>query len=332
MLSFGRRQIIDPEPLDLNQLLENVGELLERLLPENIAYEFLPSSGLGITKGDRGQIEQSVVNLAVNARDAMPDGGKLTITTENVVIDDSHANAHPGSAVGHYVLLRISDTGIGIPEALRERIFEPFFTTKSEEAGSGLGLSVTFGVIKQHHGFIDLSSDLGKGTEFRIYLPITEGIRPPVRVAGGASAGRTLDQRPVGGSETLLLVEDEEQVRNLVNTFLSVAGYTVLTAEDGEIGIETFRHHKDEISLVILDVVLPKLGGYEVMQEILKLAPETRVLFTTGYSEEGIHTNFILEDDLVLLAKPYRRDSLLSKVREMLDAETAIDADLDSAD
>ncbi len=311
LLSFSSRQIMETEPLDLNNLMIETANLLPRLLPENITYEFNPGDNIGTIDGDFGQLQQSVINLAVNARDAMPDGGKLSIETSNININANYVKMHPSALVGDYVLLRVSDTGSGIPKEIQEFIFEPFFTTKREGLGTGLGLSVLFGVIKQHGGFIHLSSDPGRGTEFRIYLPIV-GSKASTNVAKPVS-------EIVHGDETLLLVEDDKQVRALANTFLKLAGYEVILAEDGEMAIEMFQKYQEEISLVVLDVVLPKIGGRQVMEEIYKLAPGLPILFCSGYSSDGIHTNFILEDDLVLLQKPYSRDNLLRKVREMLD-------------
>jgi len=311
LLSFSSRQIMETEPLDLNVLMNETGNLLQRLLPENIAYEFIPGTNLGTIDGDAGQLEQAVINLAVNARDAMPDGGKLTIETENIMIDQNYVESHPWASVGRHVLLRVSDTGTGIAEEIQDLIFEPFFTTKPEGLGTGLGLSVLFGVVKQHGGFTHLYSELDRGTEFRIYLPIIE------RTARGLK--RKLEPRITREHETVLLVEDDEQVRTLADTFLSLSGYQVILAEDGEVAIHRFREFQNKISIVILDVVLPKVDGREVMEEIHKLAPGLPILFCSGYSANGIHTNFILEDDLVLLQKPYSRDDLLRKVREMLD-------------
>ncbi len=311
LLSFSRRQIMDTKPINLNELILNIGHLLQRLLPESIQFDFIPGSSLGTIEGDQSQLEQAVVNLAVNARDAMPEGGKLTIETENIVIDQSYVESHPWAGVGRYVLLRVSDTGIGIPEEAQDRVFEPFYTTKPEGLGTGLGLSVLFGVVKQHGGFTHLYSEPGKGTEFRIYLPIVE--------RSASSLERKLVRGVTRGTETILLVEDDELVRDLATTFLGRAGYKIIPAEDGEIALEKFRQYSDSISLVILDVVLPKAGGREVMEEIHKIRPDTRILFTSGYSVNGIHTNFILEDNLVLLQKPYSRDDLLLKIREMID-------------
>ncbi len=312
LLSFSRRQIMDTRPLNLNELLENLGGFLARLLPENINYKFTPGPELGTIEGDAGQLEQAVMNLAINARDAMPDGGFLRIETKNILIDRAFVESSPWVTEGEYVMLTVTDTGIGIPEEVRDRVFEPFFTTKPEGQGTGLGLSVLFGVIKQHSGFTYLTSEVAKGTQFQIYLPV---VKRDVETTHK-------DQTPlaVTGDETLLLVEDDKQVRQLASMILTQAGYHVIEAEDGEIAVELFRQHAETISLVVLDVVLPKMGGREVLEEIRKISPEIPVLFVSGYAADGIHTNFILEDKLVLLQKPYTRTSLLGKVREMIEA------------
>ncbi|MBL4681748.1 MAG: response regulator, partial [Pseudomonadales bacterium] len=312
LLSFSRRQIMELKPLNLNELIVGLSGLLTRLIPENIEYQFIPVSDLGTINADAGQLEQAIVNLAVNARDAMPDGGKLTIETENILIDQNYVNTHPWAKLGRYVLFRVSDTGFGISLEMQERIFEPFFTTKAEGEGTGLGLSVFFGIVKQHDGFTHLYSEVGKGSEFRTYLPIVE------RNAG--SLERKLEPKLTRGQGLILIVEDEEQVCRLATTILTRAGYEVLAAEDGERAVEVFsRHHKD-LSLVLLDVVLPKLDGRGVMKEIQNINADVPILFTSGYSSNGIHTNFILEDDLILLQKPYSAESLLRKVNSTIKA------------
>ena len=311
LLSFSRRQIMEKKPLQLNELIEGLHGLLTRLLPENIEYQTILGVGVGGIEGDKGQIEQAIVNMAVNGRDAMPGGGKLTIETENILIDQNYVDTHPGTRIGRYVLVRVSDTGEGVPPEIQERIFEPFFTTKPEGQGTGLGLSVLLGIVKQHDGFTHLYSEMGKGTELRLYFPIVE--------RSVQSLERKLEAKLERGGETLLLVEDDEQVRELAERLLSRAGYTVVSAEDGEIAVEKFKEYRNSVSLVVLDVVLPKLGGNEVRKEIIKLEPDVPILFTSGYSANGIHTNFILQDGLILLQKPYNSESLLRKVRELID-------------
>jgi len=311
LLSFSRRQIIEKKPIQLNTLIEGLRDLLTRLLPENIEYQTILGSGLGGVEGDEGQLEQVIVNMAVNARDAMPGGGKLIIETENILIDQDYVETHPGTKIGRYVLLRVSDAGEGIPKEIQDRIFEPFFTTKSEGQGTGLGLSVLLGIVEQHEGFTHLYSEMGKGTEIRIYFPIVE--------RKVQSLEPRLEARLERGKETLLLVEDDEQVRELAERLLTRAGYDVISAEDGEIAVEKFKQHQAKLSLVILDVVLPKMGGNEVRKEVIKINPEIPILFTSGYSANGIHTNFILQDGLILLQKPYNSGGLLKKVRQVID-------------
>ncbi|MFT7688295.1 MAG: two-component system cell cycle sensor histidine kinase/response regulator CckA, partial [Candidatus Azotimanducaceae bacterium] len=312
LLSFSRQQIIETKTLSLNDIVEGLNGLLKRLIPESIAYQFIGMQDLGMISGDKGQLEQAIINLVVNARDAMPEGGKLTIETENVLIDQDYVDAHPLTKIGRFVLIRISDTGIGISAEMQDRIFEPFFTTKPEGSGTGLGLSVYFGIVKQHDGFAHLYSEEGKGSEFRTYLPIVE------RKAG--TIERRLEGKINRGHELILLVEDEEQVSKLASTILSRAGYKVILAENGEVAVQKFKENADKIALVLLDVVLPKLGGRDVMKAIHEIDPCMAILFTSGYSKNGIHTNFILEDDLLLLQKPYSSESLLRRIRETIDS------------
>jgi len=311
LLSFSRRQVMDTRPIALNELLENLSGMLERLLPEDIDYEHRLDPALGTIEADPGQLEQAVMNLAVNARDAMPRGGALTVETQAVTVSEQLARTHPGTRPGRFARLRVADSGEGMSEAVRAQVFEPFFTTKPEGLGTGLGMSVVFGIVKQHGGFIELRSAPGQGTEVDLYLPLVErAAQPP--------APKPAPQ-PQRGTETILLVEDEPEVRRLATLFLYEAGYTVIEAADGAAAVAAFARHRDEIALAILDVVLPKSNGREVMAQITGLAPGLKVLFVSGYAAAGIHTDFILEDDLELLPKPYSRDALLGKVRELLD-------------
>ncbi len=312
LLSFSRRQVIDTRPIDPAELLERSTAMLSRLLPESIEYSLDVEPGLYTIKADAGQIEQAIVNLVLNARDAMPNGGVLRVSARNVVLDAAFVDAHPGSSAGGHILVTVADTGEGMSPEVIERVFEPFFTTKPDGLGTGLGLSVVFGIVKQHSGFIDLQSRPDEGTEVRLYLPASD------RHAEDIESDARMAVR--GGSETILVVEDEPAVRTLASTFLTREGYCVIEAEDGERAVDQFAAHRQEISLVLLDVVLPKLNGREVMDRIRAIDPSARVLLTSGYSADGIHTGFVLEEDLLLLQKPYKRDSLLRKVRETLDA------------
>ncbi len=311
LLSFSRRQIMETHPLNLNELINNIGGLLERLLPENIDYTFTPAENINTIDGDVGQLEQAIVNLAVNSRDAMPAGGALNISCSNVELDGKFVDENPWAKTGQYVQILVSDTGSGIPAELLDHVFEPFFTTKAEGEGTGLGLSVFFGIVTQHGGFTHIDSKVGEGTNIYTYLP----------QIGAKAKKMDVEKTPSrsNGTETILLVEDDEQVRKLASTILTLAGYSIVVAEDGESAVQMFKENASEIALALLDVVLPKLGGHEVMKEILKIRPELPILFTSGYSADGIHTNFILEDDLVLLQKPYSSDSLLQKIRELIE-------------
>ena len=311
LLAFSRRQIIQPINLDLNELIEGVLKMIRRVIGEHIELHFLSGNRLGVVHADKGQIEQILMNLCVNARDAMPNGGTLTIETENVVIGKAYCREHPWATEGRYVLLSVTDTGCGIDEGTRLQIFEPFFTTKEIGQGTGLGLATVYGIVKQHTGFIQVYSELGKGTAFKVYLPIVE--RPAEEV------GSKVPELVTGGTETILLAEDEEMVRNLVCRMLKTAGYTVLGACDGEDAMQVFEENVDQIELAILDVMMPKLGGREVMDRIREKRPHIRFLFSSGYSENAIHTNFVMKEGLHLITKPYRKSDLLRAVREALD-------------
>jgi CheY-like chemotaxis protein len=310
LLSFSRRQVMDTRALDLGEQLESVGAMLRRLLPETIDYS-LEVDGPLTVDADPGQLEQAVINLAVNARDAMPEGGRLSVCAERVDLSPSLREKHPDARPGPHALLRIADSGEGIAAADLAQIFEPFFTTKPDGRGTGLGLSVVFGIVRQHGGFIEVDSTPGRGSEFRLYLPLLDGPAAP--------AAREVVRTPSEGRETILLVEDEPAVRRLATRFLTKAGYRVVEADDGDSAIAQFDRHRHEIALAVLDVVLPKTNGRRVMEQITAFEPRLPVLFVSGYAAGGIHTNFILEKDLVLLPKPYSRDQLLEKVREVLD-------------
>ena len=312
LLAFSRRQIIQPVNLDLNELVEGVLKMIRRVIGENMELRFLPGNRLGTVHADRGQIEQVLMNLCVNARDAMPNGGVLTIETENVVFGSEYCRNHLWAVEGRYVLLSVTDTGNGMDEITRSQIFEPFFTTKGVGEGTGLGLATVHGIVKQHNGLIYVYSEIGKGTAFKIYIPIVE--RPAEMV------GTKIEMPIVGGTETILVAEDEEAVRNLVCRILQGAGYTVLQACDGEDALRLYAQHADVIDLALLDVVMPKLGGRDVMEYISAKNPQIRFLFSSGYSENAIHTNFVIKEGIRLISKPYRKPDLLRAVRETLDS------------
>jgi two-component system, cell cycle sensor histidine kinase and response regulator CckA len=311
LLAFSRRQVLEMQDVDLNLLIGDLMKMIRRVIGEHITLEVISGHELGVVRADAGQLEQILMNLCVNARDAMPEGGTITIETENVLIDDMYADTHPWVEPGRYVLTSVTDTGCGMDEETIGSIFEPFFTTKEVGEGTGLGLSTVYGLVKQHLGVVHAYSELDRGTSFKVYLPVIE--------RSAAAVGDKIEGPVVGGSETILLAEDDDAVRELTASILERAGYTVFVVSDGEEALRTFEEHADEIDLALLDVVMPGLGGRSVFEAIRATHPRTRVLFSSGYSMNAVHTNFVLDEGLTLLRKPYQRDELLRKLREVLD-------------
>lgn len=310
LLAFARRQVIESKPLDLNHIIGGLRSILARLLPESVSLEHLSGNALGTVMADAGQIEQVVMNLALNARDAMPEGGRLVIETENVLIDEEYLATHPWARVGRFVLLSVTDSGAGIPADVVDKIFEPFFTTKGPDRGTGLGLSVVFGVVEQHDGMVRVYSEPGLGTSFKVYLPIVERV---------ATTVGTKIERPVrGGSERLLLVEDDERVRRVVHNMLAQAGYDVVLAEDGA---QALAHIADgeSFDLVITDVVMPNVDGATLWREVREHFGGVRMLIMSGYAATPLLSRFPDEEELVILTKPFRSSELLRRVREVLD-------------
>ncbi len=315
LLAFSRRQTIQPVNLDLNQLIQGVLNMLRRLIGERVELCFIPGDTLGRVRVDRGQIEQALMNMSVNARDAMPRGGKLTIKTENTVLDAEFCLDNPWAAEGRYTLITVTDTGRGMDAETRTRIFEPFYTTKEVGQGTGLGLATVYGIVKQHNGLIHVDSVPNKGTIFSVYLPSVEA---PVEELFEP------EKQPVwGGDETILVAEDEAAVLNLIASLLSTVGYKVLTACDGNEAVRVFEEHNGAIDLAVLDVVMPGLSGREAMTRMKETKPDMLFLFSSGYSPSSIHKDFIVEEGLHLLRKPYRREDLLLLVRQILDARNA---------
>ncbi len=311
LLAFSRRQVIEPVHTDINELIEGVLKMLRRVIGEHIEVRFHPAQRLGGVFVDQGQVEQVLMNLCVNARDAMPQGGKLSISTAPVTMDAAYCRKNPWAVEGAYVLVTVADTGHGMDAATCERIFEPFFTTKELGKGTGLGLATVYGIVKQHNGLIHVQSTVGVGSAFKIYLPVA-----------ARDARETLPEAaaPVaGGTETILVAEDEPSVLSLTAKILSSAGYTVLTAGDGKAALEVFREHADVIELLVLDVMMPGLSGKAVMDQILSTRSDKAFLFCSGYSESAIHKDFVIEEGLRLIQKPYRKEQLLLEVREILD-------------
>ena len=260
LLAFSRRQIMEMSDISINGVLKELQRLLGRLLPENIDIVFTMFEGPAIVNADVGQLEQVVINLVVNARDAMPSGGKIDVGVDCVTVDRAYVEEHPWASIGDFVVVSVEDTGLGMTREVQEKLFEPFFTTKPEGKGTGLGLSVVFGIIKQHHGFIQVNSELEVGSSFKVYLP-NVGDSPVIH-----EVVEVLE--PSRGSETILLVEDEEQVRTIARKILERAGYVVIEAEDGKVAMEIFRERESELDLLLLDVVMPRMGGKEVMDAV----------------------------------------------------------------
>jgi len=260
---------------------------------------------------DRGQIDQILLNLVANARDAMPEGGRIVISTSRVDLDEEFVRHYGFGRPGAFALISVADTGIGMDEALTKRIFEPFFSTKDMGKGTGLGLSIVYGIVNQHNGFIDVYSESGQGSEFRIYLPLIESI--------AESSERPVPSYSVGGSETILVAEDNETVRRLLVNILSSFGYKVIEASDGEEAVEKFIQNKDRIDLCFLDMIMPKVGGKEAFDEIKKIRPDAKRLFTSGYNAEMLNRKGLCDNDQDFVIKPFNISNLLRKVRNTLD-------------
>ena len=314
LLAFSRKQLLQPRILRLNDVVSEVDKMLRRLIGEDIEVVTVFGRALGRVKADPGQIEQVLVNLVVNARDAMPDGGKLTIETSNVDVDEDLSEAHEGLAPGRYVMLAVRDTGHGIDAETKGRLFEPFFTTKEQGKGTGLGLATVYGIVKQSGGYIAVESDPGEGAAFKMFLQRLEpGADDIERIV-------EIDEERPRGSETVLLVEDEEVVRNLVREILEGNGYSVLEARDGAEALDLGRRFTAPIHLLVTDVVMPKMSGRELAERLLTLHKETRVLYMSGYTDGAIGQQGVLDPRTELLQKPFTFDALAHKVRKVLDA------------
>jgi two-component system, cell cycle sensor histidine kinase and response regulator CckA len=312
LLAFSRRQKIERRPIDINATIADLLKMLRRLIGEHIELDFRPGYGVAPVLADPGLLEQVLMNLCVNARDVMPDGGRIGISTANVTVDREFVERRAWGQEGEYVLLTVTDTGPGIPPALRERIFEPFFTTKDVGKGTGLGLATVYGIVKQHEGMIEVARDVSVGAEFRIYLPLA----PAATSAEAEPRGPA--EVAAGGHETILLAEDEELVRNLARRVLERAGYRVLQARDGEEALAMVTVHAREIDLALLDVVMPRAGGREVAARLRALRPGMPIIFSTGYSRQVLDESWAPDEGVELILKPYEPKLLLQRVRARL--------------
>jgi PAS domain S-box-containing protein len=315
LLAFSRQQVLEPVILNLNTLVSEMEKMLPRLIGEDIQLNLILDPAIGQVKADPGQVEQVVMNLAVNARDAMPDGGKLTIQTANVELDAAFAREHPGSVPGQYVMLAVTDTGTGIDPETQAQIFEPFFTTKGRDKGTGLGLATVYGVVKQSNGYIAVESEKGKGALFKIYLPRIE--QPVATRSESIQAPQT-----VRGSETVLLVEDAEPLRLLAQMFLKENGYRVLTAADGAEAQQVAAQDPGPIHLLLTDVVMPGINGRVLAERLAPRHPAMKVLYMSGYTDSFIAGHGVLEPGTHLLHKPFTEEVLVRKVRELLDGSS----------
>lgn len=308
LLTFSRRQVIEPKLIEVSELIGGVKDMITRLLPQNIEVRFLSNISDRYVMADSTQIEQVLINLAVNARDAMPGGGRLSIELTTSSVEDT-------STPGEHIVIEVSDTGSGMDEEVQKRIFEPFFTTKPEGRGTGLGLAVVFGIVNQHEGFIRVTSRLGEGTRFTIYLP---------QATSATDTGKVRhDGKVFGGDETILLVEDNAQVRDLARLILAGAGYNVIEAGDGQEAVEQFEKLGETVDLVLMDIVMPRMGGRDAARLMRRQRKDVKIVFTTGYSGNSVHTQFIREGNLPLIPKPYGTDLLRAQIRAVLDGELA---------
>ncbi|MCC6694435.1 MAG: PAS domain S-box protein [Candidatus Hydrogenedentes bacterium] len=316
LLAFSRRQVLDLQVVNLDRVIHDLVKMIVRVIGEDITLNVRTRPGLRTIRADRGQLEQVLMNLCINARDAMCDGGEITIRTENVEISEHYCQLAVDAKPGLHVLLTISDTGCGMDAEVQKHIFEPFFSTKEQSKGTGLGLATVYGIVRQHGGFINVYSEPEHGTVFKIYFPVVDEALTDPAVPGETEAK--------GGAETILLAEDNPDVRALAQITLERAGYTVLNAANGEEAVSLYDAHRDAIQLALLDVVMPQIGGIAVSDHIHETRPEIPIVFASGYSADSSRSSFTLGPRTCLIEKPYDRNTLLRTIRAALDASTTI--------
>lgn len=311
LLAFSRRQVLKPKVLNLNDVVLETSKMLERLIGEDVQLNIVPHSGLGLVEADPGQLTQVIMNLAINARDAMPGGGSLVIETSNVFLDEEYAAQHVPTQPGAYVLLSVSDGGSGMSEEIERHIFEPFYTTKETGKGTGLGLATVYGIVKQSGGYIWVDTEIGKGTTFNIYLPrLDERAAPP--------AANKASEIIQSGTETILLVEDEPAVRAMILQMLETCGYTVVEAKNGSEALELCESENRKIDLLLTDVVMPLMGGRELANQLSSRFPNVRLLFTSGYTDDAVVRQGIMTEEMNFIQKPFTFEALAKKIREVL--------------
>ena len=317
LLAFSRKQVLQPRPLDLNAIIGDTHKMLGRLIGENVHLVMKPAVGLGTVNADPGQVEQIILNLAVNARDAMPQGGTLTFETRNVDLDADYAMLHPATLPGRYVMLAVSDNGTGMTQEVQGRVFEPFFTTKAEGEGTGLGLATVYGIVKQSGGNVWVYSEPGHGTTFRIYLPRVDRPNASVATPGASKAAPR-------GVETILLAEDTESLRDVIHETLHELGYNVHAAEDGRAALDVAAAIEGRIDLLLTDVVMPRMSGPDLARALQESRPGLRVVFMSGYTDGALSQHGVLGDNILLIEKPFTSERLASLIRDALDrpAET----------
>ena len=319
LLMFSRKNVMQPQQLDLREVVANMTKMLQRLLGETIVLEFQPPPEIPLVQADAGMSEQVIMNLAVNARDAMLKGGTLSISTNPVQLDDDYVRTHPEARAGSFVCLQVTDTGCGMDAYTMGRIFEPFFTTKEVGKGTGLGLATVYGIVKQHEGWVEVASEIGRGTTFKVFFPATaEVVEAKVGDAAPASEVR-------GGQETILVVEDEPVLRDMAHVILSDCGYQVLAAASGVEALAVWNHHPGSVDLLLTDMVMPEgLSGMELAEKLRATKPMLKIIFASGYSMEHLDTDFVRKGQAQFLQKPYTHLTLAKAVRDCLDKELAL--------